>query len=117
MHATSLLSLGASLLLSTAVSAGPLPKVQSRDVSSSERDTILQVHNDLRRKYDADPLVWDGTIASSAQQYANTCNLWNHSPGSIFNGFSRPAYGENLAWSSTADDGVREMATRWYAKN
>ncbi|POY75309.1 hypothetical protein BMF94_1680 [Rhodotorula taiwanensis] len=66
----------------------------SGGASSGEADafvkTILDGHNDFRRKHDAADLVWNTTLQASAQKWAEHC-VWEHSGGKV------GPYGENLS--------------------
>lgn len=42
------------------------------------RDAVLNSTNLYRRAYQAEPLTWDDTLASYAQDYAENC-VWEHS--------------------------------------
>jgi uncharacterized protein YkwD len=44
--------------------------------------TFLRTHNTFRAKHGAAPLVWDGVLASKAQQWANGCKF-KHSGGHL----------------------------------
>ncbi|KAF3386698.1 Cell wall protein PRY3 [Penicillium rolfsii] len=52
------------------------------------KDTVLQVTNEYRKAHDAEPLVWNDTLAKYSSKWAETC-IWKHSDG---------PYGENLAF-------------------
>lgn len=63
----------------------------------------LSAHNKLRALHQAPNLIWDDTLASYAQNYANRCQFrHSHSP-----------YGENLA---TGYPSVTAAIHVWYEK-
>lgn len=67
-------------------------------VSSSDVQTILNIHNADRKKHSAPALTWNTTLASYAQKWSNGC-VFKHSGG---------PYGENLAegygsWKDAVD--------------
>lgn len=49
---------------------------------SADIQTFLNTHNSFRAKHGASPLVWDGVLASKAQQWANGCKF-KHSGGTL----------------------------------
>jgi uncharacterized protein YkwD len=55
--------------------------------AASFKEEVLAIHNQLRARHYAQPLVWDDQLAAYAENYASKCEF-RHS--------SSP-YGENLA--------------------
>jgi uncharacterized protein YkwD len=87
----------------TPVTPGPVPltptttQVTNNSVlSESEKQTLLNKHNEWRNKYNSPSLVWDDNLTSVAQDWANkmasTGNFSHRQPNK---------YGENL-WMGTA---------------
>jgi pathogenesis-related protein 1 len=64
------------LLVLPAAFAGPA----FARTSPSDIDQYLDAHNSIRSQKGAVALVWDDTLASYAQQVANTC-VFQHSGG------------------------------------
>ncbi|RHN71850.1 hypothetical protein MtrunA17_Chr2g0281271 [Medicago truncatula] len=64
--------------------------------AQNSRADYVNAHNDARRQVGVGDIVWDNTVASFAQDYANQrkgdCQLIHSGGGG--------RYGENLAWSS-----------------
>ncbi|KAJ5484400.1 Allergen V5/Tpx-1-like protein [Penicillium expansum] len=52
------------------------------------KDDMLKVTNEYRANHDADPLVWNDTLADYSREWAEAC-IWKH---------SKSSYGENLAY-------------------
>jgi pathogenesis-related protein 1 len=63
-----------------------------KDTSTGSADIIayLNAHNTVRSKHGAKALVWNSTLATAAQKWANGC-VFKHSGGAL------GPYGENLA--------------------
>ena len=73
--------------------------------SLSDIDTYLSTHNTVREAHGAVDLVWNDTLATAAQSWANGC-VFKHSGGSL------GPYGENLA-AGTGDYGITNAVTDW----
>jgi uncharacterized protein YkwD len=74
--------------------------------TQTEIQEWLQAHNNYRAIHGVDPVSWSETIASSAQDYADTCP----------SGHSGSSYGENLYWATN----IRNRAVvvqGWYDEN
>ncbi|KAJ5167671.1 uncharacterized protein N7482_003265 [Penicillium canariense] len=65
-----------------------IPSPASYTSLSDFRDTVLQVSNKYRSAHDAEPLVWNDTLAQYSRKWAEAC-IWKHSDG---------PYGENIAF-------------------
>lgn len=65
--------------------------VVSASAVSAAFQPVLDLHNTLRARHQSPALVWDATVAATAQAYANRC-LWAHNPD-----LRRLGLGENLA--------------------
>jgi len=72
------------------------------DTSQSDIDQYLSAHNTFRAQHGADPLTWNDTLASYAQNWVDACNFV-HSGG---------PYGENLA-AGTGDFGIAAAIKLW----
>jgi len=73
-------------------------------------EAVRNLHNCARRTAQPKPapklrdLKWSGTVATSAQAWANACN------------FSHPGghgYGENLAWGTTGSYDAGDLTVLW----
>jgi len=51
-------------------------------IAPSDIQAYLSAHNTVRAKHGASPLVWDGLLASKAQQWASNCQF-KHSGGKL----------------------------------
>ncbi|KAH9462650.1 hypothetical protein Pst134EB_006534 [Puccinia striiformis f. sp. tritici] len=67
----------------------PNPTSPEKPVPDTGDDSSkwLTAHNDIRKRYNAPPLVWDPKLAATAQGWANRC-YFEH---------SKSGYGENIA--------------------
>lgn len=74
------------------------------ELSNSQKVDILYYHNQFRCMHNALPVVWNPTVAWSAQKMVQRLGF-HHSSGT--------GYGENLAWRS---DGINpyKMVKSWY---
>jgi len=62
----------------------PKDNTTTPDTTPSEDiNAYLEAHNTFRSQYDADPLVWNATLAEAAQKWAANC-VWEHTQGSPF---------------------------------
>lgn len=72
------------------------------------KNTTLNLHNSFRKRHRVSPLVWNNTVAISAQRWADRC-MFMHQRNS--------PYGENLYWSSvpqSASTAGTRSSTLWY---
>ena len=65
----------------------------------------LQAHNNYRALHGVPPVTWSATVATSAQNWANTCP----------SGHSSSGYGENMAYASYAQT-PQGVVDRWYSE-
>ena len=70
--------------------------------AATEQETLL-LHNQLRAKHHASPLIWDNNLANYAENYAKKCHFQHsHSP-----------YGENIAAGYPS---ISAAIHAWYAE-
>jgi hypothetical protein len=74
-------------------------------LSPTEIQEFLDTHNTRRIAHGVAPLTWSITIASSAQNFANTCPRTH----------SDTVFGENLYWSSPAASPTTAVEN-WYSE-
>jgi len=91
----------AILALAASLIAAPTESFEDFDVI---KDTSLAQHNAARAKYGAKPVVWNQSLVSSAQQWANACKFQHSNGGG--------KYGENL-YAGTGNVGVKEAVSSW----
>jgi hypothetical protein len=75
---------------------------------------IVMLHNRARAAAGVPPLVWDYTLAASADSYARrlaASGRWDHSPSS-----ERPGQGENLWMGTRGAFAVDQMVGSWAAE-
>lgn len=96
--------LKSTLALLTAAAATSALTIIPR-TSQSDIDTYLSTHNTVREAHGAVDLVWNNTLATAAQSWANGC-VFEHSGGSL------GPYGENLA-AGTGDYTITNAVTDW----
>lgn len=70
-------------------------------ISNADAASVVSTHNKHRARHGAPPLVWDKTVAASAQAWADRCKFEHSSSG----------YGENLAWGFSSWQAVVDA---WY---
>ncbi|MBW0496445.1 hypothetical protein O181_036160 [Austropuccinia psidii MF-1] len=82
-----------------------IPTLQSKNsanfgtsdyLNSEWKNQWLSSHNKVRKFYGTSPLIWDETLAKSAQEHAEKCTI-AHSPN---------AFGENIATGQETIDAV-----------
>jgi hypothetical protein len=102
-----LLPLGGSAVAEgSACPTSPAGAHAPSQVSTADRATILQLHNQYRNQVGVPPLTWDNSLADAAQGWANiTAPL-----GQLCHDPNRPNQGENLAYHTSVADGVK----LWY---
>ncbi|XP_029984043.1 serotriflin-like [Sphaeramia orbicularis] len=96
-----------------------LPRMEAMDsvmASTSDRNDILNKHNDLRRAVQPTAsnmlkMSWSAEAAANAQRWANTCSM-KHSPDSART-ISTSGCGENL-YMSSAKNPWSEAIQSWY---
>jgi uncharacterized protein YkwD len=72
-------------------------------MSNANKNEILTVHNQLRKRHSAGALQWDNKLASFASAYASRCKLAH----------SHAGYGENLAAGHRS---ITAAIDAWYAE-
>lgn len=75
---TQLVSVALALAGSTLAS----PTLFAARASPSDIDSYLSAHNTVREAHGATDLVWNNTLATAAQNWANGC-VFEHSGGSL----------------------------------
>ncbi|MCK8600455.1 CAP domain-containing protein [Desulfoferrobacter suflitae] len=73
--------------------------------TTAEIEQWLQAHNNYRALHGSPALIWNSTIGTSAQTYANSCPLVH----------SGSAYGENIAFAGY-NQTPQGVVDRWYAE-
>ncbi|KAK0636963.1 CAP domain-containing protein [Bombardia bombarda] len=102
-------ALGTALLFSHGAVAHALPEIHVDNVTKSPPPTdkafqqnVLTTVNNIRKKYKANPLIWNTTLASVTLNKANGCKLDHSGP-----------YGENAySWWSKPVDAVPNFTTK-----
>ena len=108
-------SLGA-IGVSAAVVLG-LPGTASAGLNTGQKDAFVAQHNEYRAEVGTLTLTWDGTVAATAQAYADKLLPTVQSQGLVHD--PDTPYGENLHYASrwgsgaTAPDPLNAMAS-WY---
>ncbi|EIM83311.1 PR-1-like protein [Stereum hirsutum FP-91666 SS1] len=102
---TQLVSVALALAGSTLAS----PTLFATRASPSDIDSYLSAHNTVREAHGAADLVWNDTLATAAQNWANGC-VFEHSGGSL------GPYGENLA-AGTGDFPIASAVGAWAAES
>jgi pathogenesis-related protein 1 len=76
----------------------------SYTLTQSDKDQILNLHNQIRTTFGLTQLVWDSTLESSSKTYCAQC-VWAHSVTST------STYGENLAMNAKSPVTVFPMSS------
>jgi uncharacterized protein YkwD len=113
LAASAALAAGGALLPVPAAAQGTCPTTSTgatatSTISAADRDEILRLHNEYRAEVGTPALTWDGSLADSAQGWADvTAPLGHlcHDPGAN-------NQGENLADNQSAVAGVQS----WYGE-
>ncbi|KAG6900055.1 hypothetical protein C0993_003541 [Termitomyces sp. T159_Od127] len=80
----------------------------SGTASPSDIETYLCSHNKVRAEHGADPLIWNTTLASAAQTWADGC-VFQHSGGSL-GPYGAP---ENLAAGTGSGFDIKAAIKLW----
>ncbi|CAG2251435.1 GLIPR1-like protein 1,Glioma pathogenesis-related protein 1 [Mytilus edulis] len=86
-------------------------------LSTSERDTILQLHNDARNNVqptasNMQQMTWSSELASVAQTYANKC-VWSHNSARSSQASSFYYVGENLYVTTSSYGYLEKGVASW----
>ena len=99
---------------------GSLQKVAAQKSQSSSpavsawAEQITTEHNVLRKKNNVPPLVWDGTLARTAQAWAETIALRAVTPPEHNNDESM---GENILWGGAGAFTPTFMVDHWWKES
>ena len=63
-------------------SSSVTPSGNTNSASTTDIDSYLSTHNSVREQHGASALVWNDTLATAAQKWANNC-VFQHSGGSL----------------------------------
>jgi len=80
----------------------------TQNISETDKQVLLDEHNKYRSELNIDNLEWSENLAKEAQNWANhiakgKCNI-KHSNKNL---------GENIFWSSTPVNNVKEVVSDW----
>lgn len=106
ISSTTSTAVGTTSSTTTSTSAAPTPTVVFTDFSY--KSIILGHHNVHRANHSAADLVWDDTMATYAQQTADTC-VYAHDTTTGGGG-----YGQNIADQYSATEMGALITERWY---
>jgi len=100
------LSLIAAIVISLSVLPTTFAGPAFVRTSVSDINQYLSAHNTVRAQHGAVNLIWNNTLASAGQQWANGCKF-KHSGGSL------GPYGENLAAGTGSGFDIAAAITLW----